>query len=70
MVPCFSTPVYEGWVAHQLGGADISMLIGLPVAALVYYLSCQSIDLDAERAQIARADAGLDAAGLEPEYGT
>ena len=64
MVPCFSTPVYEGWVAQHLGGADISMLIGLPVAGLVYYLSCQSIDLVAERAQIVRADAGL-----EPEYG-
>jgi purine-cytosine permease-like protein len=63
MVPCFSTPVYTGWVAQQLGGADISMLIGLPVAGLVYYWSCRSIDLVAERAQIAIADAGL-----EPEY--
>jgi purine-cytosine permease-like protein len=60
MVPCFSTPVYVGWVAQRLGGADISMLIGLPVAGLVYYLACQSIDLAAERTLIARADIGLE----------
>ncbi len=60
MVPCFSTPVYVGWVAQRLGGADISMVIGLPVAALVYAFACRSIDLEAERAQIAVADAGLE----------
>ena len=60
MVPCFSTPVYVGWVAQQLGGADISMLVGLPVAGLVYYLSCRSLDLAGERAHIALADAGLE----------
>jgi len=60
MVPFFSTPIFVGPVARALGGADISMLIGLPVSALVYYWACQSIDLVAERAQIALADAGLD----------
>jgi purine-cytosine permease-like protein len=60
MVPCFSTPVYVGPVARLLGGADVSMLVGLPVSALVYYWACRSIDLVAERAHIAVADAGLD----------
>jgi len=36
------------------------MLVGLPVSALVYYLACRSIDLVAERAHIAVADAGLE----------
>jgi len=62
MVPFFSTPVYMGPVAQMLGGADVSMLVGLPVSALVYYVACRSIDLAAERAHIALADAGLEAA--------
>ncbi|WP_420383555.1 purine-cytosine permease family protein [Novosphingobium sp.] len=61
MVPCFSTPVYIGPIAKMLGGADVSMLVGLPVAAVVYYIACRSLDLDAERAHIAVADAGLEA---------
>jgi purine-cytosine permease-like protein len=61
MVPCFSTPVFVGPIAKMLGGADVSMLVGLPVAALVYYVACRSIDMDAERAHIAVADAGLEA---------
>jgi len=60
MVPCFSTPIFVGPVARLLGGADVSMLVGLPVSALVYYFACKSIDLVAERAHIAVADAGLE----------
>ena len=30
------SPVYDGPVAHALGGADLSWLLGLPVSALVY----------------------------------
>jgi purine-cytosine permease-like protein len=61
MIPCFSTPVFVGPIAKALGGADVSMLVGLPVAALVYYFACRSIDMDAELAHIAVADAGLEA---------
>ncbi len=61
MVPCFSTPVYVGPVARWLGGADVSMLVGLPVSAVFYYIACRSLDLAAERAAIAVADAGLEA---------
>jgi NCS1 family nucleobase:cation symporter-1 len=60
MVPFFSTEVYVGPVARLLGGADISMIVGLPVSALVYWLACRSLDLTAERAEIARLDANLE----------
>jgi nucleobase:cation symporter-1, NCS1 family len=60
MIPCFATPVFIGPIARLLGGADVSMLIGLPVSALVYYVLCRSIDMTAERAHIARADLGLE----------
>jgi len=61
MIPCFSTPVFVGPIARMLGGADVSMLVGLPVGALVYYALCRSLDLDAERKHIRIADAGLEA---------
>ncbi len=60
MVPCFSTPVFVGPIARMLGGADVSMLVGLPVSALFYYWACRSLDLVAERAAIAVADQGLE----------
>ena len=60
MVPFFSTGIYRGPVASALGGADIAMLIGLPVSALVYLLACRSMDLEADRRQAAAADVGLD----------
>jgi purine-cytosine permease-like protein len=41
MIPCFSTGSYVGPVARMLGGADISMLVGLPVSTLVYLFACR-----------------------------
>jgi nucleobase:cation symporter-1, NCS1 family len=60
MVPFFSTGVYRGPVARALGGADIAMMVGLPVAAAVYLLACRSIDLEHDRRLAAAADVGLD----------
>jgi len=60
MIPFFSTGLYTGPVARALGGADIAMLVGLPVAAAVYLLACRSLDLEAERRRVAVADAGLE----------
>ncbi len=60
MIPFFSTGIYRGPVARALGGADIAMLIGLPVSALVYIFACRSMDLNADRRQAAAADMGLD----------
>lgn len=59
MIPFFSTGLYKGPVARALGGADLSMMIGLPVAALVYLLACRGIDFAAEARRAAEADAGL-----------
>jgi nucleobase:cation symporter-1, NCS1 family len=60
MVPFFSTTLYTGPVARALGGADVAMLVGLPVAAGVYLLACRSIDLEQERRRASAADVGLD----------
>jgi len=70
MIPFFSTEHYKGPVARALGGADIAMLVGLPVAALVYLWACRSLDLEADKAQAFAADIGLDpdaAMGYAPE---
>ena len=68
MIPFFSTTIYTGPVARALGGADIAMLVGLPVAAGVYLLTCRSIDLEHEWQRARAADVGLEPAdiGLEP----
>jgi purine-cytosine permease-like protein len=60
MIPFFSTDMYHGIVARQLGGADVAMLIGLPVSAIVYLLLCRSVDLEDDRRRAAAADVGLD----------
>jgi purine-cytosine permease-like protein len=66
MIPFFSTDLYRGPVAIALGGADIAMLVGLPVAAVAYLLACRSLDLPAEARAIAQADAGLDPPSAAP----
>jgi len=60
MVPFFSTGLYVGPVARALGKADIAMLVGLPVSALVYLLACRSIDIVKDRQLAAAADRGLE----------
>jgi nucleobase:cation symporter-1, NCS1 family len=48
MVPFFATPSFTGPVAKALDGADLSMFIGLPVSAILYYVLAKSIDVEAE----------------------
>ena len=60
MIPFFSSSLYTGPVARALGGADIAMLVGLPVAAGIYLIACRSIDLPGEARRAADADAGLE----------
>jgi len=60
MIPFVSTGLYTGPAAVALGGADVAMLVGLPVAALVYLLCCRSLDLEADRLRAHSADIGLD----------
>jgi nucleobase:cation symporter-1, NCS1 family len=60
MIPFFSTESWKGPVAKALGGADVAMLVGLPVSALVYILACRSLDVASDRRQAHAADRGLD----------
>jgi nucleobase:cation symporter-1, NCS1 family len=60
MIPFFSTEHFKGPVAKALGGADIAMLIGLPVSALVYIAACRSLDVRVDRERAHAADVGLD----------
>jgi purine-cytosine permease-like protein len=60
MVPFFSTGIYTGPVARALGGADIAMVVGLPVSAMVYLLACRSMDLAEDRRLADLADVGID----------
>jgi NCS1 family nucleobase:cation symporter-1 len=60
MIPFFSTGLYTGPVARALGGADVAMLVGLPVAAGVYLLACRSFDLERDRMLATIADSGLE----------
>jgi len=60
MIPFFSSGMYTGPIARALGGADIAMLVGLPVSAGIYLLACRSIDLHRDRQRAAAADMGLD----------
>lgn len=60
MIPFFSSGLYTGPVARALGGADIAMLVGLPVAAGAYLVACRSIDLPQEARRAADADVGLE----------
>jgi len=60
MIPFFSTEAFKGAVARALGGADLAMLVGLPVAAGVYLYACRSLDVERDRQLAAAADAGLD----------
>jgi NCS1 family nucleobase:cation symporter-1 len=60
MIPFFSTEQWQGPIARLLGGADIAMLIGLPVSAAVYLFACRSVDPREEARRAAAADLGLE----------
>jgi nucleobase:cation symporter-1, NCS1 family len=60
MVPFMYLSFFEGPVAKALNDVDLSIFVGLPVAATLYALFTRDLDVDAERAVVVRADAGLD----------
>jgi NCS1 nucleoside transporter family len=66
MIPFFSTEHFKGPIAQALGGADVAMLVGLPVSAIVYIWACRSLDLEADRRQAYEADIGLDPDAIPP----
>jgi nucleobase:cation symporter-1, NCS1 family len=49
MAPFMSTTLYTGFVAKDLGGGDISPFIGFPVAAILYWIFCRNLDVQAEK---------------------
>lgn len=66
MIPFFSAgKLFVGFIAHALDGADISLFIGLPVSAGLYWLMTRRIDVEAET-RLAKAEAeALEAAAHE-----
>ncbi|MGY4928930.1 purine-cytosine permease family protein [Streptomyces sp. 900105755] len=57
MIPFFSVgTLFVGPAAKALGGADISLFVGLPVSALLYWWLTRSIDVE-EETRIAEAEA-------------
>jgi NCS1 family nucleobase:cation symporter-1 len=48
IVPFMSLSFYTGPIAETLGGADISLMLGLPVAGIGYWLMTRSINLGDE----------------------
>lgn len=61
MVPFFAIyngadEVFVGPVARALGGADISLFVGLPVSAALYWFLCRDLDLSDEH-RLATAEA-------------
>jgi purine-cytosine permease-like protein len=56
MLPFLSTSKYTGFIASALGGADISMFIGLPVAGILYWILAKSVDVEGET-KVAQAEA-------------
>jgi nucleobase:cation symporter-1, NCS1 family len=70
MIPFFSTRLYTGPVAAALDGADISMLVGLPVSGLFYLWACRFLDVEEESRRAIEADRGLESEhGLEADRG-
>jgi NCS1 nucleoside transporter family len=56
MVPFFSTGLFTGPIASAMGGADLSLFVGLPVAGVLYWLFGRSLDVAAET-RVAQAEA-------------
>lgn len=54
MVPFFALPSFTGPAARALGGVDLSILFGLPVSGLLYYVLARNLNL-AEEMKACRA---------------
>jgi nucleobase:cation symporter-1, NCS1 family len=66
MIPFFSAgKLFVGFIAHALDGADISLFIGLPVSAGLYWLMTRRIDVEAESRMAKEEAEALEAAAHE-----
>jgi purine-cytosine permease-like protein len=63
MIPFFSTALYTGPVAESLGGADISVFVGLLVSSVVYLILTRNLDMTEEQRLAAAEESELEAAG-------
>jgi NCS1 family nucleobase:cation symporter-1 len=68
MVPFFAifngtSEVFVGFAARALNGADISLFVGLPVSAALYWILCQNLNLTEERRLAEVEAAELEAMG-------
>ena len=63
MIPFFSTNFYVGPVADALGGADISFVVGLLVAGVLYLLFTRNLDMTAEAQARSRSMEELEGSG-------
>lgn len=63
MIPFFSIALYTGPVAEALGGADLSVFVGLPVAAILYLILTRNLVLTEEQRLAAVEASELEAAG-------
>jgi NCS1 family nucleobase:cation symporter-1 len=48
MIPFFSTTIFTGFIAAELGGGDIAPFVGFPLAGILYYVLTRNLDVDAE----------------------
>jgi len=55
-----SLSFFQGPLSQALGGADIAFVVGLAVAALVYWALTRNLDLDAERLAIQASEQQLE----------
>lgn len=68
MAPFFDIPdFYEGFLAKAMGGVDISLFIGLPVSAMLYWLLTRGLDVKSEQSLADSQAAALEAPDSEVE---
>jgi nucleobase:cation symporter-1, NCS1 family len=66
MTPFFDVAgFYEGFISKAMGGVDISLFIGLPVAAILYWVFTRGLDVKAEQALAEQQAAALEAPDSE-----
>jgi NCS1 nucleoside transporter family len=61
MTPFFNVAgFYEGFISKAMGGVDISLFIGLPVAAILYWVFTRGLDVKSEQALAEQQAASLE----------
>jgi purine-cytosine permease-like protein len=63
MIPFMYLTFFQGAIATALNGVDLAFFVGIPVAGVIYWVLCRSLDVEREWAIIPTADRDLDAVG-------